>query len=242
MAIQAVKFYNHSKLTMLRPGPAACDLCGARLRVAARLCPECEADLPRLGNTCVRCAIPLPVAAETCARCARKPPAFDRCRAPFLYQFPIDAMIRRYKFHQALELGQILGERLTTFLVRDLAELPERIDALVPVPLHVSRLRERGYNQAAELTRIIAGVLHMPVRHDLCARTRPTAPQAQLSATERVKNLRGAFAASGDVAGLRLAIVDDVVTSGETANALAKTLRRAGASYIEVWALARAGF
>lgn len=241
MASHAVKFFDTFRLTVDGPGAAVCDLCGAWLFGAARLCPECEADLPRLENACRRCAVPLPVEAETCARCVRKPPAFDRCRAPFLYQFPIDAMIRRYKFHQALDLGRILGGRLTTFLVRDLVERPQRIDALVPVPLHVSRLRKRGYNQATELARTISAVLGLPVRHDLCARTRPTEPQARLSATERVRNMRGAFAANGEVTGLRLAIVDDVVTSGQTANALAKVLRRAGAIHIEVWALARAG-
>ncbi|HTT08786.1 MAG TPA: ComF family protein [Gammaproteobacteria bacterium] len=171
----------------------------------------------------------------------QKPPAFDRCRIPYLYRFPIDGMIRRYKFHQALELGKVLGERLVEFLGRDLAERPGRIDALLPVPLHITRLRERGYNQAAELAGMISNVLGPPLRHDLCVRIRPTEPQAQLPAAMRAKNMRGAFAVAGPVTGLRLALVDDVVTSGQTANALAKTLRRAGAAHIEVWALARAG-
>ncbi len=241
MAVGAVKFYIHPKLTVSRAAPAACGLCGARLHDAADLCPGCELDLPRIENACARCAIPLPVAAESCARCTRRAPAFDRCRVPYLYRFPVDAMIRRYKFHQALELGGVLGGRLAAFLIREPEARPRRIDALVPVPLHVTRLRERGYNQAAELAGMVSARLGTPVRHDLCARTRPTESQARLPAAARAKNMRGAFTASPAAAGLRLAIVDDVVTSGETVNSLAKALRRAGADYLEVWALARAG-
>jgi ComF family protein len=113
-------------------------------------------------------------------------------------------------------------------------------DCLVPVPLHPSRLRERGYNQALEIARPMAARHKIPLAIDAVRRIRATSAQAQLPLRERARNVRGAFIARTRFDGRRVAIVDDVMTSGHTANSLAQCLRRAGAVDIEVWVVARA--
>ena len=114
--------------------------------------------------------------------------------------------------------------------------LPAR---LVPVPLHRNRLRRRGYNQAVELARPLGRALGLPVAPRLCRRQRPTPAQAELTGSDRRRNVRGAFAVAAPVP-RHVAIVDDVVTTGSTVGELARVLRRAGAERVEVWAVARA--
>jgi ComF family protein len=110
----------------------------------------------------------------------------------------------------------------------------------VPVPLHPSRYRTRGFNQALEIARPLADRLKLPLCPNLCRRVRPTPPQRLLDAQTRRQNLRGAFQTTADLSGCRIALVDDVLTTGATADALAAVLKQAGAKQVEVWVLARA--
>jgi ComF family protein len=114
-----------------------------------------------------------------------------------------------------------------------------RPDLLLPMPLAPARLSDRGFNQAAELARCLCVPLDLPVSLEAAVRTRETAPQASLPLDERARNIRGAFSAQPGVAGLRVAVVDDVLTTGATLNELAKALRRAGAREVTGWVLAR---
>ena len=171
---------------------------------------------------------------EVCGECLRKPPAFERVVTAVSYEFPVDAAIQRLKYRHDLSLVAPLA----ALLVDAVAARP-RPDLLVPMPLASARLRERGFNQAAELARCVAVSLGLPQSLDAARRTRETAPQAALPFDERARNIRNAFAAAPEVAGLHVAVVDDVLTTGATLNELAKVLRRAGAREVSGWVLAR---
>ena len=146
------------------------------------------------------------------------------------------SLIQALKYGQRLEVNSALAQ---LWLERALpSPLP---DLLVPMPLHPTRLKERGFNQALELARILAPPCKLLLARDACQRIRATPPQASLPLKDRRKNLRGAFAARADeVAGKRIAIVDDVMTSGSSLNELAATLKQAGAVEVECWVMARA--
>jgi len=172
-----------------------------------------------------------------CGECQNHPPAFDGAQAVFRYASPVDKLIQQLKYHGRLELSRVLGGYLAEHLLTLDDLLP---DVVIPVPLHVSRLRERGYNQSLEIARFIARRLHVPLDWESAKRVRPTAPQAELPRDQRRKNVRGAFTTSDVFFGRRVAIVDDVMTSGHTVNALAESLRRSGAHDVRVWVVARA--
>lgn len=218
--------------------PGSCLLCAAPGPCGQDLCPACAAGLPRLGVSCPRCAAPLAGGEPAvCGRCQKKPPAFARVAAPFRYEAPLDRLIQDLKYHRRLELARLLGHCLATHLETAAA----RPDMVVPVPLHVSRLRSRGYNQSLELARAVARRLALPLDGRGLERVRATPPQTMLPPAQRPRNVRRAFRATADYRGKHVAIVDDVMTSGHTVNALAKCLRAAGAAEISVWVVARAG-
>ncbi len=174
--------------------------------------------------------------ARVCGACQRRPPAFARTVALFHYAPPVDRLIHGLKYHGRLELARILGGLLADALTRR----PVHIDLIVPVPLHRARLRARGFNQALELARPVARRLGVPIDYRCVVRARDTAPQATLAPRARRSNVRGAFVARGRLDRLRIALVDDVLTTGHTADAVAACLRRAGARQVELWVLARA--
>lgn len=220
--------------------PGSCLLCAARLPSGKHLCHACAQTLPRLMSACPRCAAPLarPASAggEPCGQCLARPPAFDRACALYTYAPPVDRLVHGFKYRGHLDWGRVLADRFAGYL----AARGETADIIVPVPLHRTRLRERGYNQALELARPVARTLALPIAVRGVRRVRRTAPQVGLTHKERRRNVRGAFDTSRDFAGRRVAIVDDILTSGYTVEALARCLRRAGAVEISVWALARA--
>lgn len=236
---------NHSLLTKVNgwfaPAqewlfPPLCVLCGDYGERRRDLCCGCADDLPIVKAACVRCGAPLPMPG-TCGRCQRRPPAFDRTAAVFHYVPPLDALIKRLKFNGDLTLARLLGELMADRLGESETELPE---VIIPVPLHVRRLKERGFNQALELARPVAERLGVPLAWRQVVRIRATDPQADLPAKLRYRNIRGAFAVEPGFAAQHVAIVDDVMTTGYTVNELAATLRRAGVATVSVWVCARA--
>lgn len=218
--------------------PPHCRLCGAASHTPRPLCEPCATELPWLLRGCPQCAHPItddgpPV---RCGRCQRQTPAFDATEALFHYRPPVDYLVKRLKFSGELALGPLLGELLAVHIGRRTGPLPQQ---LIPVPLHPARQRERGFNQAAELARCVGRRLRIPLARHLCERRRNTGPQSLLPLNARRLNLRDAFVARGPCAA-HVAIVDDVMTTGHTANELARVLRQAGAKRIEVWVIARA--
>jgi ComF family protein len=219
--------------------PPTCVLCGCGGRSPALdLCAECEADL--IGNepSCSICAEPLMAATTAqCGACIKRKPRFDRAICAFRYGYPLDHLIRGLKYRNAVSYARVLGDLLAMRIQHQHERLPELI---IPVPLATGRFRERGFNQALELGRQLEKQLRLPMRTDVIVRTRETPEQAGLDQKRRRKNIRGAFQVVGTLAARHIALVDDVVTTGSTANEVAKVLKRAGARRVEVWAVARA--
>ncbi|HEY5896981.1 MAG TPA: ComF family protein [Burkholderiales bacterium] len=205
-----------------------CFICRGASR--ALLCTACEADLPCLAAPlCPRCALPTPAAA-VCGRCLAEQPAYDATIAAFAYDFPADALVHALKFRGELALAALLGGLLGRRLGN------EGVDHVVPVPLAPRRLRERGYNQAVEIARHLGkGAPEV----SLCERTRDAAPQMELPYAERQRNVRGSFRCTRELIGARVAVVDDVMTTGATLDEMARTLKRAGAIHVVNWVVAR---
>ncbi len=222
--------------------PATCVLCGAPGEDGLDLCLGCRSDLPAIDPCCTRCALPLPAElvdggkAVLCGACQRRAPPFMICQAAFRYQEPLPVLIAGLKFRGRLNLLRLLGLLLARRLQATSADLP---DLILPVPLHPSRLRQRGYNQARELARVVGKQLAVRVDDSFCARVLATTPQADLDQKARMKNMRGAFSALKRLDGLYIAVLDDVVTTGSTVSELARTLRAAGAARVDVWTVAR---
>ncbi|WLG96310.1 ComF family protein [Pseudomonas sp. FP198] len=218
-----------------------CLLCGESTDTLQPICTPCESELPWLGEHCAVCALPLPMAGLRCGQCAARAPAFERVLAPWAYDFPVDSLITRFKHQAKWPLGRLLGELLAQSLQHHFDEGLERPDALVPVPLAARRLRQRGFNQATLLARWLSAALRIPCEDDLLLRVQDTPAQQVLDARARRRDLRQAFAlAPGAVLNNRhLALVDDVLTTGATAQALARLLLDAGAARVDVYCLAR---
>lgn len=215
--------------------PWRCLLCGDAGVDGVDLCAACMAELPRNTHRCERCALPLPVSAPQCGRCQRKAPPWDAAWAPFRYAWPLDRLETRFKFGRDLAAGRALVHAWQR-------ERPHALPQLIlPVPLHRRRLRERGYNQTLELVRPLAKALCVPYQRDVLFRTRHTDAQTGLTAIERRRNLRNAFALREDVTlPAHVVVLDDVFTTGATLGECARTLKRAGVERVDVWALARA--
>lgn len=213
--------------------PVPCLFCGA-VPAHAGICAGCLRDLPGRGRPrCPVCAIDLD-AAGPCGSCLRKHPAFDHVGTVCSYAFPLDAIIQRLKYAPDPTLIAPLAA-----LLSDLATAEPRPDLLVPMPAARARMRSRGFNQALELARASARRHGLRLGVDTVARVRDGLPQAGLPFDERARNVRGAFACPADLSGLRVTIVDDVMTTGATLEELARTLKRAGAREVNAWVLAR---
>jgi ComF family protein len=181
--------------------------------------------------------LPLARPATACGHCQRRPPPWDAAWSPFRYSWPLDRLESRYKFSADLAAGRALAE----LWIAHGTLPPARPDVVVPVPLHRSRLRRRGYNQALELARPLARHWRLPLCADLLQRLRATAAQTELDAVARRRNMRGAFrVAAGAAVPAHVVVLDDVMTTGATLAECARVLKRAGVDRVEVWALARA--
>ncbi|ADV28808.1 phosphoribosyltransferase [Pseudoxanthomonas suwonensis 11-1] len=214
--------------------PPRCLLCGEPGDDGRDLCAACHRALPRNHCACPRCAIPLAVPG-TCGHCLRKAPPLQATWASFVYAPPVDRLLARYKFHHDLAAGRLLAGLMLPALAD-----AERPQALVPVPLHSSRLRRRGYDQALELARPLARATGLPLAEGVLLRQRRTEAQSELGALARRRNLRGAFVVRGGrPLPAHVALVDDVMTTGATLHAAALALRRAGVARVDAWICAR---
>lgn len=213
-----------------------------RAELPAHVCPACRAGvLPAASPRCSCCGTPFRGRTggdHLCGRCIETPPAFARARAALVYERTAIDLVHALKYKGRLELARPLGR-----LLRQTYEdgwRGEPVELVVPVPLHPARLRERGFNQAEVLVRRW-GDGGPPVAADTLRRTRATAPQFGLGRAEREDNLRGAIEVcrQASVAGRRVLLVDDVLTTGATVNECARRLKAGGAAQVEVLTLAR---
>lgn len=205
------------------------------------LCLSCRADLPLLVQACQRCAHPLENSGVErspllCGRCLRKPRYFERSYCAFIYGEPVSWLLQELKYRQGLSGIPVLSRLLLEHLRTRVERWPELI---VPMPLHPSRLRRRGFNQALEIARPLARSLGIPLSAGVCERIRNTPQQSELPAARRAANVRNAFRMRAELPARHVAIVDDVVTTGATVNELARLLKRNGAETVQVWAVAR---
>ena len=214
--------------------PAHCLLCEQPGMGDIDLCAACWRGLPKNLLACPRCALPLAAPAPACGFCIKSEPAFTSTLAPMQYQVPLSTLVPRFKFHQDLAAGRLLAE----LFCRNTSDF-DRPDVLVPVPLHSARLRQRGFDQALELAKMIAKHKALPLRSDLLIRTRNTAAQSYLDASQRRKNCRNAFVVVDKVLPNHIALIDDVMTTGATVRECAKVLLKAGVKRVDVWVIAR---
>ncbi|WP_313916229.1 ComF family protein [Tahibacter sp.] len=218
--------------------PSRCLLCRGAGKRRRDLCAACETDLRPNATACACCGEPLALAQDWCGRCLKRRPAFQSTWAPLLYAPPLSGLLTRFKFAGDLAAGRVLAELALDHWHR---QAPARPEALLPVPLHVDRLCERGYNQALELARPLARGSGITLLPDALRRERATPAQSGLSALARRRNLKGAFRVrDGIVLPAHVALVDDVMTTGATAQECALALRRAGVGRVDIWAIARA--
>jgi ComF family protein len=178
--------------------------------------------------------LPAP-AGSVCGECLARPPPFAAAVAGWTYAFPVDQLIHAFKYGGQLALAEPLAAALLDAVIRRARAPP---DVIVALPLSVARQRERGFNQAAEIARRVARAVNRPLVSGL-ARARDAPPQAALAWNERARNVRGAFVGQPCLAGKRVAIVDDVMTTGATLASAARAARRAGAVAVEAWVVAR---
>ena len=216
--------------------PQCCALCTAAAGDAL-LCGDCSGALPRLAAPCPRCALPTAGAIE-CGACLRSPPPFLSTLAVYRYAFPVDRLLQRLKYSGALALADWAAAALAQRVVAQAGEEASLPGVLVALPLAPVRQRERGFNQAYEITRRVAPRVGIPAAM-LLERVKSGPPQAALPWSGRAANVRGAFACRGDVRGRNIALVDDVMTTGATIAEAARALRRGGAASVVVWVIAR---
>ncbi len=219
--------------------PYNCILCNDKANRELDLCIECEKSLPWLKNVCFYCASPLVFTNQSaCGACLKKPLPFHKLCVPFSYTEIIKKLITGLKFQQRLIyahiLGTLLAEKITSEYQAE--KLP---DIIIPVPLHKSRLYERGFNQAIELARPISKKLNIPIEYKRCKRLVNTVAQTKLPANQRANNVKRAFVAHQNLAYQHIALLDDVMTTGHTLIEMSRALYDVGVKRIDVWCCAR---
>jgi ComF family protein len=222
--------------------PPLCIACREQVSEPGSLCPACWQDMQFLeGPCCDRCGLPFefdPGGDTLCAACLAHPPAFDKARAILRYDDASRRPVLALKHADRLDLVPAFGR----WLERSGRSLLAEADLIVPVPLHRLRLWNRRYNQSAELARALSRLSGVPTDPFVLVRVRRTPSQGEMpSASARRRNVRGAFTVpeKADVDGRTILLIDDVLTTGATAHACAKALKRAGAASVYVLALAR---
>ena len=225
-------FLNGTLYTIL---PGVCLLCDAKTNRHLDLCIDCENDLPWLEDVCSICSHPVPRGESICGKCLLNKPTYSRCHSAFVYQYPVDRLILNFKRQQNL----IAGHLLANLLGSSLSSCHSPPDLLIPMPLHKRAQKARGFNQSAELAKVLSDKLKTPLELKQCRRIIDTREQKSLSVSDRVRNVKGAFSLRSGFSGEKVGIVDDVVTTGATINELARVILANGAGSVEVYCLAR---
>ncbi len=229
--------------------PPVCPLCQRRSASARLICAPCEKELKRLcaKSVCQVCGHPFvkpmqdsAAFTHTCPACIKERPSFFAARSGFLYNGNLAGAIRRFKYHADTSLAKTLGE--LSVLSADSLDLSQT-DLIVPVPLHKSRLRQRGFNQSLLLAKHLSKTFSIPVDYTSLTRIRNTRPQVKLKGRERRTNMKGAFLIATQTQAFKeksVLLVDDVYTTGATTAECSITLTRAGAKKVRALTLARA--
>jgi len=223
--------------------PYRCVVCALPAERLQDLCLDCELRLPWLKGVCEHCQESLPAGSSKpiCAACIVKPPAFDRMVSLFEYDFPVNALVQGLKFSDRTSFARVFGELMAKHLEElFISQALPKPQVIVPVPLHKARLYERGFNQAEFIAVHVRSKLGVPMRADLVLRTKSTEAQSSLGLDDRRHNVKQAFHLKKAMPYRHVAILDDVVTSGNTVAELAKVLKQAGAETVQVWSVCKA--
>lgn len=212
--------------------PQTCLLCSASKGEGFGICKNCLDDLPHHTSCCPQCGL-LSFEGQLCGACIASPPDFDATKAAFTYEYPISQVLQQYKYNQQLFLAETFAELMLQKIQA------QNIDLIIPMPLHPNRLQERGFNQSLEVSRIIGKHLNIRVNSQAVSRIKLSPPQASLPLKERVRNMKGPFICNEDLSVMRIALIDDVMTTGASLNALAKAVKAKGAAHVECWLIAR---
>ena len=216
---------------------SSCALCGKHH--SGLLCKGCRSrHLVNSRTRCRRCAIALPGAQTCCSSCAANPPSFDASFTAADYAAPTDALVQALKFRAHLPLAAEFADLLMTAVPH---EAVASATVMMAAPLSAERIAQRGFNQAHEIAKPMARALRLPLMTELCIRVRNTEPQSSLPLAQRRGNMRGAFTLMRRdlIVGQQVVLVDDVMTTGETLEALAATLKRNGAARVTNLVFAR---
>lgn len=198
-------------------------------------CKTCEQDIIHNVIRCQICARSS-LTNKPCGNCIKCPPYFSQSLILFDYQYPANELIKAFKFGKRAELAFRFAEKFVERLI-NADKLP---DSLIPVPLHKTRQRARGYNQSLELAKHISRMLNISLDTTSCKRIKNTETQSTLSTKARERNVKDAFILTNHVLPKHVAIIDDVITTGSTVNEIARLLKRSGCEQVDVWAIARA--
>ena len=228
--------------------PPHCQLCGNThgLQCKGQLCAACAGDIHINDHACRICAVPLPTVGITeknlsdiCMQCIKSPPVYDTCWSPFVYAQPLEWMIQQLKFNAKLNYASLLSALMSANLPRNINE-EVKPDAIIPMPLHNKRLKQRGFNQSQLLIKPIAKALQIPLDLTSCRRIRDTEHQTGKNARHRQQNIKKAFKFINRKNYQHVIIFDDVVTTGSSVSELSRELKQAGVLRVDVWSLARA--
>lgn len=215
--------------------PSICVLCNQFHKSSYAVCSNCIEFIVPIGESCCYCAQPLyDTSYLVCGQCIKSPPHFDGAVIAYRFEEPLRSLLHQFKYHNGLYLTSFLGQlMLNAWHLK-----PRGSPCFIPVPMHPQRLKLRGFNQAAVLTRYLARTLKAPFDLSSCQKIINTAPQASLDGEARQKNLRHAFQAK-PIAYSHVVLIDDLLTTGNTANALAYVLKKAGVERVDIWCCAR---
>lgn len=225
--------------------PPICSICGVRLGLNDEtICADCRSSFELVGNlVCPVCSHPIdrPVK-KRCPNCPTPPAHFQSARSAYLYRGQMAEAVKAFKYSHCHELGLVLARAMFVALLRRMEDEPLELDLLLPVPMHYMRRLKRGYNHAGVLALEYGKLAGVHCSERLLHRIRYTPRQALLPAEERLSNVQGAFEVSGSnaIRGLRVGLIDDVLTSGCTVNECARTLIESGAAEVHILTLARA--
>ena len=230
-----------------------CQLCDEALSDKAFFCNGCDQDLPRIQTKCSVCCLPLNMAHSgapgprlVCGECLTSPPSFTMTICPFRYEFPISELIRHIKYSKQRYWIKTLCQHFKqAYLQTSQNDSPAKPDLLIPIPIHKSKRKERGYNQAELIASTLSKGTGIAISKSTLIKTKATETQAQLNKQERMKNLSGSFSISkkeskqGVLVGKHVALIDDVMTTKATCELASKLLLEHGAKRVDVWCLAR---
>ena len=215
--------------------PSVCALCSHYHKNSLILCPFCIKLLVKIKHGCLICRKPLlDVHESVCIDCLKMKPLFDDVICDYVFAEPLRTLIHQFKYEGAFYLSALF----TQLMIHSLNKNKEQLGCLVPVPLHATRLKERGFNQAAVLTKQLAQSLNIPYDLNLCKKIMRTPEQASLTKRQRQGNLKNAFIVKKNNYSI-ITVVDDLLTTGETANELARIIKINTQCHVNIWCIAR---